>query len=118
MNSQIKNCLILLFLLGMNASTLDAQIHSHRRGDLSPGAVGMSTRARNQNVFGYVQPSELTVPSGSQIAFFQGKSYEEPRKGKLKVGLRIGDVYRFKITRIKGFEGLELYPSVEINCTN
>lgn len=118
MNSPSKSCLtslpLLLALLVSLSSSLPAQNHLTPRGDLSPGAVGRATQVRRQNVFGYIQPTEITVPEKSQIAYFDQVEFAAPRKQRLKVGLRIGDVYRFKVTMIPGFEGLELFPSVEL----
>lgn len=101
-------------LVALMATSIPAQNHLLPRGDMSPGAVGKSAMARRQNVFGYVQPTLLTVPKTTRIAYFGKTKFETPHKHQAKLGLRIGDVYRFKITMIKGYEGLELYPSVEI----
>ena len=113
-NSSLKSSLATLFILFGSLNSLDAQNHLAPRGDLSPGIVGRATMVRRQNVFGYVQPTEIIVPKTSQIAYFDEAKFSAPRKHRLKAGLRIGDVYRFKITMIKGFEGLELFPSVEL----
>lgn len=84
------------------------------RADMAPGAAGRATMALRRPVFGYVQPTEIQVPATTRVAYFSGSKFSESVKGSKKVGLRIGDVYRFKLTNIKGFEGTELYPSVEV----
>lgn len=91
-----------------------AQNHLQMRGDMVPGAVGQSTKSRRQNVFGYSQPIELHVPAAARVAFLEKGKFIEPRLAKVKVGLRIGSVYRFKVTSISNFEGLELFPSLEV----
>lgn len=113
MKSQSIHQLVLLLIL-IGTSLTNAQNHMVPRGDLSPGAVGRATIYKRQNIFGYVQPTELVVPAKSRISYFDENGFSKPSPDRVKVGLRIGDVYRFKVTMIKGFEGLELFPSVEL----
>ena len=114
MKSQIKTLWIALFATSFLAIAVEAQNHLTPRGNQAPGALGKATQSKRQNVFGYVQPTELIVPKNSRIAYYDKNKFAAPQKNRIKLGLRIGDVYRFKVTMIEGFEGLELYPSVEV----
>ena len=114
MKSRLNHILFLLLVTTASPAILNAQNHLVPRGDLGPGTVGRATIYKRQNVFGYVQPMELIVPKTSRVAYFDQERFEKPQKGRLMVGLRIGEVYRFKVTMIDGFEGLELFPSIEL----
>ncbi|MEC9094091.1 MAG: hypothetical protein VX438_15385, partial [Planctomycetota bacterium] len=114
MKSQIKIGLLTILITGLTLTQITAQQHPIKRGDLSPGTIGRATASRRQNVFQYVQPTELVVPKKTKIAYFSQTGFALPKQHKTKLGLQIGEVYRFKITMIEGFEGLELYPSVEL----
>ena len=114
MKSRLNHILFLLLAITASPAILNAQNHLVPRGDLGPGSVGRATIYKRQNVFGYVQPMELIVPEKSRVAYFDQERFGKPQKGRVKVGLKIGEVYRFKITMIEGFEGLELFPSIEL----
>ena len=114
LRKQLLNALVVACFLAPFASESFAQDRIQPRADMSPGSAGRATMALRRNVFGYVQPTEILVPETTRVAYFSGKEFSESVKGSKKLGLRIGDVYRFKVTNIKGFEGMELYPSVEV----
>lgn len=107
-------CLATLTSLILAIPSLDAQNHLAPRADLSPGSLGSSTRVKRENVYGYIQPSRIIVPAKSRVAWYDKDRFGTPHKGDVVLGLRIGEVYRFKITMIEGYEGLELFPSVEL----
>lgn len=85
-----------------------------QRADLAPGAVGQSQLRRSQEFHGYFQPVELIVPDRARVSVAQPGGFSTPTVSSLKVGLQIGQVYRFQITNVHNYEGREVYPSIEV----
>lgn len=85
-----------------------------QRADLPPGAVGQAQLRRREELRGYFQPVQLIVPGGARCAVAQGSTFTAPVANRLLVGLQIGEVYRFQVSSIRGNEGREVYPSVEV----
>jgi hypothetical protein len=63
---------------------------------------------------GYFQPVEIKVPQGAAVSMAVDGHFESPCEGPALVGLLIGQVYRFKITRIPRNEGFEVFPTIEL----
>jgi len=93
--------------LGSNAR------HRILSGDMPPGFVGQARLAGRGFVSGYYQPVALTGPQGSRFALTKDGGYDQGAE-LLQVGLLVGSVYRFQVTRIPLMEGAELYPTLEV----
>ena len=92
-----------------------AKKRPHRIGAmLPPGVVGREQLMRDPDSLGYSQPVEVHVPAEATISVADGGGFSNPHLGRLKVGLSVGSVYRFKVTNIPRNLGGEVYPSVEI----
>jgi len=87
--------------------------HSILRSDAPPGFVGRARMNGRGPVAGYFQPVAISGPDGTQFALAQGAAFTAGDE-LLQAGLMIGGVYRFRITRMPGFEGAELYPTIEV----
>lgn len=62
-----------------------------------------------------LQPVRVEVPQGGQVSFFTNPAGEHADvDSSAVVGLRVGSVYRLKISDLQGFAGAELYPTVEL----
>lgn len=101
--------------LGPTTSPIGAGHHRLLRGNMPPGQLG---QARLQGrgpgpVRGYFQPVAFHGPQGTQFSLAASGAFLETEPD-LQAGLMIGSVYRFKITTIPGFEGAELYPTIEV----
>ncbi|MEQ8209713.1 MAG: hypothetical protein RH917_07760 [Lacipirellulaceae bacterium] len=86
---------------------------------LPPGAIGRQRLARGGAVQGYCQPVEIRAPKGVRISPAVGSSSQEFVE-RLKVGLQIGPVYRFRVSGVKPSEGAQpgeevaLFPTIEL----
>jgi uncharacterized repeat protein (TIGR01451 family) len=82
--------------------------------DAPPGQVGMEQVMINPALYGYFQPVEFIGPEGAKIAMHVDGDYSASSETRVKVGLLVGQVYRFKVTEIAEREGMELYPTIEL----
>ena len=91
-------------------------IHRIYTADSPPGAIGAARLQRWGAVGGYYQPVAFRGPASTAFAMAVDGVFQEPATSTspLHAGLLIGAVYRFKITAIPGYEGEELYPTVEV----
>ncbi len=89
-------------------------IHRLYSGDMPPGIVGSARLQRWGFSGGYFQPVALGGPQSAQFSLASDGGFLPPTSGRLHAGLLIGAVYRFRISSIPGFEGEELYPTVEV----
>lgn len=89
------------------------QPHSLLRHDMSPGVVGGFYAARGPSIGAYVQPVHINVPDGVGVTMPVGATFGQS-SNDLMVGLKIGDVHRFRLTGIAEHEGEELYPTIEV----
>lgn len=87
---------------------------------LPPGAIGRQRLARGGAVQGYYQPVEIRAPEGVRISPAVGSSGSQEFVERLKVGLQIGPVYRFRVSGVKASEGarpgeeVTLFPTIEL----
>ena len=91
-------------------------IHRIYTADSPPGVVGAARLQRWGAVGGYYQPVAFRGPESTAFALAVDGVFQEPASSAspLHAGLLVGAVYRFKITSIPGYEGEELYPTVEV----
>lgn len=89
-------------------------VHHQYRADMPTGAIGRQQLARGGPVVGYYQPVELVAPLGALLSVAEGGDFSVPRQTRLLAGLLVGGVYQFKVANIRGMEGEELFPTVEV----
>ena len=111
-----RRCLWMVALMACGASTATAQQPWMRDfAHLPPGVVGRRQVMRpGSPLRGYIQPVELRAPKGSAVSIAKNGRFTKPQRGKLKVGLLVGQVYRLRITRIQFRPGEEVYPTIEL----
>lgn len=84
------------------------------RADMPPGAVGQGQLLRGGPLAGYFQPVAFHVADDARVAIWNGETFQPLTGSSPLVGLLAGQVYRLKITNIKGRPGAEVYPTVEL----
>jgi hypothetical protein len=91
-------------------------IHRIFSADSPPGVVGAARLQRWGAVGGYYQPVAFRGPESTAFSLAVNGVFNPPvdSQSPLHAGLLIGAVYRFKITSIPGYEGEELFPTVEV----
>jgi hypothetical protein len=100
--------------LGQN-SPIGAGQHRLLRSNMPPGYIGAMQRniSGPGSVMNYFQPVAFHGPGKTEFALSMSDSFMETEPD-LQAGLLVGSVYRFKITTIPGYEGAELYPTIEV----
>ena len=81
---------------------------------MPPGAIGSQQLLRGGPLPGYFQPVEVRGPQGTEISTAEQGSFQASTPLPRKFGMLIGAVYRFRVTGIPQYEGLEVYPTVEV----
>jgi len=92
----------------------NGNVHRLIPGDAPPGMIGGARLQRWGAVGGHFQGVAFRGPGTTQFSLSIDGVFQPPSKKSLCAGLLIGSVYRFKITSIPGYEGEELFPTVEI----
>lgn len=82
--------------------------------DMPPGIVGAAQAYRRPQVQGYFQPVQVSGPQGLHVALAQDGQFLPLLEAPVRAGMMVGRVYRIKVSGIPGFEGEELFPSIEV----
>lgn len=88
--------------------------HSIHHGVMPPGAIGSLQLARGGPLPGYFQPVQIKAPPGVVIAMAEGGTFAEAEMAPVRVGLLIGQVYRFRVMNIPLNPGAEVFPTIEV----
>lgn len=107
-----------LFIIAMIAvfscrPVFSQQTHQLYPSGMPPGAIGTGA-AVAPPIRGYYQPVKVILPEGTQIAFAENGDFPQTSETETLAGLLVGNVYRFRITHIPYYAGVELYPSIEL----
>lgn len=89
-------------------------VHHRYQGHWPPGTIGNYQLRGDASRRGYFQPVEIQAPEGAMLAMASGGQFEPAQPAPRKVGLQLGSVYRFQVTRIPLREGAEVFPSIEL----
>ncbi|NLS96917.1 MAG: hypothetical protein GXX96_32675 [Planctomycetaceae bacterium] len=88
--------------------------HSVHHGVMPPGAIGSLQLERGGPLPGYFQPVQVKGPPGVVVAMAEGGTFMEGETAPIRVGLLIGQVYRFRVMNIPLNPGAELFPTIEV----
>jgi hypothetical protein len=89
-------------------------VHWLHAGVMPPGAIGRQRLIGGGPLSGYIQPVEIRVPTGAQVAAAAESGFGTGRKDQILVGLQVGTLYRLQVTQVPEHPGLEVFPTVEI----
>ncbi|WP_146442756.1 hypothetical protein [Botrimarina colliarenosi] len=103
-----------LLLSTPQCSVAQTPKHWLHAGAMPPGAIGSQRLLRGGPLHGYNQPVELRMPSGTSIAATGAHGETTARSESLKVGLLVGQLYRFRAEGVPGLEEVTVYPTVEL----
>jgi len=95
-------------------STAQEGFLQRHNGGMVPGVIGREQAATQQRLRGHFQAVELIAPQGARITFWEDGESQVSEKSRLKAGMLIGEVYRFKISGIPQRQGFEVFPTVEV----
>lgn len=111
---KLQRAVLVCLLCSTSVLAQDPPVHWHHAGNMPPGAIGRQRLLRGGSLSGYCQPVEIRAPAGARIAPAAYSDFLEGQLDRLLVGLRIGPVYRFRVTEIAEHPGIELFPTVEL----
>lgn len=89
-------------------------VHHLYEGAWPPGAIGQSQLRGDVRRVGYFQPVEILLPEGAMGALAEDGVFTAPQPTPLLVGLQLGQVYRFQVSRIPLRDGAEVFPTLEV----
>ena len=105
---------MIVVLLASVSFAEEPPVHFWHADAMPPGAIGQGQLTRGGPLPGYFQPVEILAPQGARVSMAEPGRFQKPMPAPLGVGLLIGQVYRLKVTNIPGYEGAEVYPTIEI----
>jgi hypothetical protein len=88
--------------------------YRHNSENMSPGEIGQRQLRHSVPMRGYYQPVQVFVPEGAKVSLASGGQFDPPNVDEVTVGMKIGQVYRMKVTNIPGLEGHEVFPTIEV----
>ena len=91
-----------------------APVHYFQSAESPPGTVGAGQLLRGGPLPGYFQPVEIKVPPGAAVSIAANGEFQPPQKDSVLVSLLIGPVYSLKVIGIPRYEGLEVFPTIEV----
>ncbi len=88
--------------------------HSMHHGAMPPGAIGSLQLERGGPLPGYFQPVQIKGPPGVVVGMAENGTFAEGETAPIRVGLLIGQVYRFRLMNIPLNPGAEVFPTIEL----
>lgn len=80
-----------------------------------PGKVGQFALVANRSLHGHFQPVRVELPSQGLVSFYTPERPEPVlTQAPAMAAVQVGLVYRFKLSGLPEFPGVELYPSIEV----
>ena len=80
----------------------------------TPGAIGAMPRSQHAPRLRHLQAVTIEGPAGLFVAVETAGGWSEPLAVPLRMQLPVGSAHRLRLTRIPGYEGMELFPSVRV----
>lgn len=88
--------------------------HWLHAGAMPPGAIGSQRLLRGGPLSGYTQPVELRCPPGMSVASTGPYGETTTPSERLRVGLAVGQLYRFRATGVPGREADAAFLTIEL----
>ncbi len=88
--------------------------HELIRGNMVPGRASQLKLFGNPKLMHYLQPVKVTSPENTVLSVVANGGFVSTSLATHTTGMRIGSLYRFRLSNIKLRPGVELYPSVEL----
>lgn len=80
-----------------------------------PGVAGQWAGALGRADMHYFQPVQIKLPGGGKVTLTQPQTRQKyDLSAPAQAGFLVGPLYRFRISEIPEFPGVELYPSIEL----
>lgn len=102
------------FATSVEAQSIPVKSNYLLSSDMPPGTIGAAQAHRRPQVHGYFQPVQVSGPAGLHVALAQEGQFLPLLEAPVRAGMMVGRVYRIKVSGIPGYEGEELFPSIEV----
>lgn len=100
----------------LSASAVQAQERFQPLDHRAPtGVAGRWNAVIRPGTAGIPQPVQIRLPSTGTVTFYMGSPQNMvPLAAPAQIGMGLGYVYRFRISQMPEYPGVELYPTVEV----
>ena len=88
--------------------------HNTLHANMPPGIAAQRRLMADGSLAQHTQSVRVVGPDGTRLSIVVGEGFMETNESAQTVGMRVGPVYRFKITGIAQNQDRELYPSIEL----
>ena len=89
-------------------------VHYRHSSEMPPGAIGTWQLQRGGPLPGYFQPASISVPNGCAVSLATAGKFDGLQEHSRRAAFLIGQVYRLKVAQIPLYEGVEVFPTIEI----
>jgi len=105
-----------VILLGLAAAAPadDPDVHHLYHSVMPPGAIGSLQLQRREPLSGFFQPVQIRAPAGALISLAEEGDFGPAQPAPVRVGMLIGQVYRFRVMGIPLHPGAEVFPTLEL----
>jgi hypothetical protein len=83
--------------------------------NLTPGTAGHWAALAGKGRRNWSQPLKITLDGGGDVTVFHGRPIQElTHKSPAQLGVRVGHLYRLRVSNMPDLPGVEVYPTIEI----
>lgn len=82
---------------------------------LTPGTAGHWAALAGKGGSNWSQPLKITLDGGGDVTVYHSRAIRETtHKSPAQLGVRVGHLYRLKVSNMPDLPGIEIYPTIEI----
>jgi len=121
---RVSRCMMLAILLAsslMIANTAEAQVvpnygqYQPLNQYLPPGLAGQWATMAGRGSGNWSQPLRIMLDGGGDVTVFHSRPVQETtHKSPAQLGVRVGHLYRLRISNMPDLPGVEIFPTIEI----
>lgn len=83
--------------------------------NLTPGTAGHWAALAGKGGSNWSQPLKITLDGGGDVTVYHSRPIRETtHKSPAQFGVRVGHLYRLKVSNMPDLPGIEIYPTIEI----
>lgn len=83
--------------------------------NLTPGTAGHWAALAGKGGSHWSQPLKITLDGGGDVTVYHSRPIRETtHKSPAQLGVRVGHLYRLKVSNMPDLPGIEIYPTIEI----
>jgi hypothetical protein len=83
--------------------------------NLTPGTAGQWAALAGKGRGNWSQPLKITLDGGGDVTVYHSRPVQQTtHKSPAQIGVRVGHLYRLKVSNMPDLPGVEIYPTIEI----